>query len=236
MKVVTAQTKKALNDAIFMAEQDKSNLTEFERDLYGNSGRKVRHAINNVCNIKENSVYLELGIYRGSTLVSALYDSKVSTAYAVDDFTIDQKEAHPYRETGWNNVRNAFSELTTTHRLSKLLKPTIIESTADKVDVKKIVKKLDIIHYDLDEHHTNLESTIRHYIPILDKFTILLVSNWNSKGVRDAWKRLGQTPGLDIELIVEKQSSNTGDTANWYNGFSISVMELKATAKAETDD
>ena len=236
MKVVTAQTKKALNDAIFMAEQDKSNLTEFERDLYGNSGRKVKHAINNVCNIKENSVYLELGIYRGSTLISALYDTKVSTAYAVDDYTIDQKEGHPYRESGWNNVRNAFSELTTTHRLSNLLKPTIIESTADKVDVKKLVKKLDIIHYDLDEHHTNLESTMRHYIPILDKFTILLISNWNSKGVRDAWKRLGQTPGLDIELVVEKQSSNTGDTANWYNGFSISVIELKTAAKAETDD
>ena len=71
MKTITQVTKDKLADSFRQAELDKSNLREFDRDLYGASGRKIKHAINNICSIKDNLTYLELGVYRGSTLIAA---------------------------------------------------------------------------------------------------------------------------------------------------------------------
>ena len=107
--------KNSIIEAFHLAELDKSKLREVERDLYGNSGRKIRHTINNICSIKENAVYVELGVYRGSTLVAANYGNKL-ISYAIDDFSIDIKEADNYKETGWNNPRIAVKELIQKYR------------------------------------------------------------------------------------------------------------------------
>lgn len=240
MKVITQTIKDKIIESFHLAEQDKSNLREFDRDLYGSSGKKIKHAINNICSIKDNLTYLELGVYRGSTLIAANFRNTI-TSYAIDDYTIDQKEATPYREQGWNNPKQAVEDLLDRYRNSEKLQNPInlLNSEATKVNIKSIPKKIDIIHYDLDEHHANLESVLRHYLPIFDKYVILMVSNWNSLGVRNAYTRFSNTPGIEVELLKEKVSFTTGDSMNWYNGFSVSLISLgsiKEEKKEEVND
>lgn len=222
MKTITQLTKNKIIEAFHTAESDKSGLREFERDLYGASGRKTRHAINNICGIKEGLTYLELGVYRGSTLVAANYNNKLTT-YAVDDFTMDIKEPKQYKESGWNNARQATVDLLNRYKFSNV---NIIEEDAFKVDVKKIAKKVDIIHYDLDEHHANVEQILRKYLSVFDKHTVLMFSNWNSNGVRKAFAQFTKTPGIEIEPLFEKLSNNAGDNMNWYNGFAVFLFTL----------
>ena len=239
MKTITQVLKDKIAGSFHQAELDKSNLREFDRDLYGASGRKIKHTINNICAIKDNLTYLELGAYRGSTLIAANFRNNI-TSYVVDDFTIDPKEADPYKEQGWNNPRQALNDLLDRYRNSDKLTNmiNIIESEATKVNLKLIPRKIDIIHYDLEIHHANLESTLRYYLPVFDKYTILLVSNWNSQSVRAAYVRFKNTPGIDVELLNEKLSSNTGDSMNWFNGFSVSLITINAKdeKKEETND
>jgi hypothetical protein len=238
MKTMTQLIKSKITDSFHQAELDKSKLREFDRDLYGASGKKVKHAINNICSIKDNLTYLELGVYRGATLIAANFRNTITT-YAVDDFTIDQKEANPFNENSWSNPRFATEELIARYRSSDKLSNliTVIKEEATKVDLKNIPKKIDVLHYDLDEHHANLESVLRHYIPVLDKHTVLMVSNWNSKGVRNAYSRFSKTPGVEVELLNEKVSFTTADSDNWYNGFSVSLVTInKETKKEETND
>lgn len=229
MKTISEITKDNIKQAFYLAEQDKSNLREFERDLYGFSGRKVRHTINNICSIKDKMSYLELGVYRGSTLIAANFRTKVVQSYGIDDFTIDQKEANPYNENGWNNPRIVTEELLDRYKKEFKL-PTqvkLINSEARKVDLSTI-KKVDVIHYDLDEHHAGVESLLRYYLPVFDKHTILLISNWNSQGVRNSYKNFAKTPGLCVELVCEQLSFSTGNTENWYNGLSASLVSFES--------
>jgi hypothetical protein len=229
MKTVTQVLKDKISGSFHQAELDKSNLREFDRDLYGASGRKIKHAINNICNIKDNLSYLELGVYRGSTLIAANFRNNITT-YGIDDFTLDPKESEPYKESGWSNPRQALDDLIDRYRHSEKLTNVIniINCEANKVDTKLIPKKIDIIHYDLETHHADLESTLRHYLPVFDKHTLLLVSNWNSTGVRNSYKRFCNSPGIEVEMLNEKLSHTTADGMNWYNGFSVSLVTINA--------
>lgn len=240
MKTVTQVLKDKVKDSFRLAELDRSNLREFDRDLYGASGRKIKHCINNICAVKDNLTYLELGVYRGSTLIAANFRNNITT-YAVDDYTIDQKEANPYKESGWTNPRQAVVDLVERYRNSEKLQNIInlIDSEATKTNLKSIPKKVDLVHYDLEEHHANLESVLRYFIPVFDKHFILMVSNWNSQGVRTAFKRFSNTPGIEVELLEEKVSHTTGDSLNWYNGFSVSLVtigSMKEEKKEEKND
>lgn len=239
MKIITQVIKDKIIESFHQAESDKSNLREFDRDLYGASGKKIKHAINNICNIKDSLTYLELGAYRGSTLIAANFRNNISS-YVIDDFTIDAKEAEPYKEQGWNNPRQALNDLINRYRSSEKLQNSIniIESEATKVNLKLIPKKIDIIHYDLETHHANLESVLRYFLPVFDKHTILLISNWNSQSIRAAYSRFKNSPGIDVELLNEKLSHTTGDSMNWYNGFSASLVTInsKEDKKEEIND
>lgn len=237
MKTITQVTKDKLADSFRQAELDKSNLREFDRDLYGASGRKIKHAINNICSIKDNLTYLELGVYRGSTLIAANFKNDITT-YAVDDYTIDPKEANPYKEEGWTNPRMAVVDLINRYRQSEKLQNIInlIDSEATKVNLKSIAKKIDIVHYDLEEHHCNLESVLRYYLPVFDKYVVLLISNWNSSSVRTAYTRFANTPGVEVELLNEKLSHTTADGMNWYNGFSLSLVNINAVKEEKKEE
>lgn len=240
MKTITPVLKNKIAESFHQAELDKSNLREFDRDLYGASGRKIKHAINNICNIKDNLTYLELGVYRGSTLIAANFRNNITT-YAIDDYTIDQKEANPFKEDGWTNPKRAVIDLIDRYKSSDKLQNIInlIDSEATKANLKTIPKKVDIIHYDLDEHHANLESVLRYYIPVFDKYVVLMVSNWNSQGVRNAFARFAKTPGIEVEILNEKLSHTTADSMNWYNGFSVSLVTInsvKDEKKEESND
>jgi hypothetical protein len=63
-----------------------------------------------------------------------------------------------------------------------------------------------------------------------------MVSNWNSLGVRNAYTRFAKTPGIEVELLNEKLSSTTGDSMNWYNGFSVSLITLNASKEEKKDE
>lgn len=232
MKIITQQTKDIIKEAFYLAELDKSKLREFDRDLYGNSGNRIKHTINNICGFKENLVYVELGVYRGSTLIAANYQNKL-ISYGIDDFTIDMKEGDWYKETGWNNPKIAVKELLDRYKFSNV---TLFESEATKLDIKKIPKKIDILHYDLDQHHANVEQVLRHYILSFDKYTILLISNWNSIHIRNSFANFAyRTPDIEVEKIAEQLSSTTGDSLNWYNGFAAFVFNFKTKETEKTN-
>jgi hypothetical protein len=227
MKTISEVTTQNIKQAFYDAEQDKSNLREFERDLYGFSGAKIRHTINNICSIKEKMSYLELGVYRGSTLIAANFRTNVVQSYGIDDFTIDHKEATPYKPEGWSNPRIVAEDLLERYKkeFSTQTQVKLINSEARKTELSQL-RKVDIIHYDLEEHHAGVESTLRYFLPKFDKHVILLISNWNSAGVRTSYKNFAKTPGLKVELVEEKLSSSTGNTETWYNGFSASLVSF----------
>jgi hypothetical protein len=226
MKIITTILKNKIAQAFMDAEGDVSGLTDRERELYGYSGVRTRNLINNLCDIKNDLTYLELGCYRGATLIAATFRNKI-TAYAVDDFTIDTKEGKPYKETGWSNPRLALDDLMGRYlsRDCKDSRVQLINSPAMKVNLDTINMPIDIVHYDLDLHHADINDCLTYFAPVLDKHFVLVISNWNSSGLKDSYQRLLDNDMFEVEIVYSKDNGHTADTENWYNGVALATVK-----------
>ena len=107
--------------------------------------------LNNLCS-KDATRYLELGTYRGSTLISALYGNLKSHAVGVDDFSYDFREPKKIApdDNGWSNVKSGLYDILKKYELiddipSKNLK--IIESKFEDISWSS-QPKVDLIFCD----------------------------------------------------------------------------------------
>ena len=94
MKQETIDLTNFIDKAIYNAERLDSNIN-IERliKIRGFNSERVRHLLNNLCKLQD-TVYLDIGCYRGLSIVSALWGNK-ATGYAVDTFTHNYLEAKP---------------------------------------------------------------------------------------------------------------------------------------------
>ena len=65
-----------VKQSIQNAELGISQLNSKILNLEGMSSDKVRHFLNNICSL-EHGNYLEIGVWKGSTFISALYKNKL---------------------------------------------------------------------------------------------------------------------------------------------------------------
>jgi hypothetical protein len=79
---------KHLEKCILLSKLGVSNLNKDIFYLDGMSSPKVRMLLNNLCD-RPNTRYLEIGLWKGSTLVSALYNNAkhIDLAIAIDNFS-----------------------------------------------------------------------------------------------------------------------------------------------------
>ena len=71
--------------SILNAYSNQSNLTEDVLSVEGMSGNKTRHLYNNICNLN-NANYLEIGTWKGSSFISAMYNNTNTKGYCVDNW------------------------------------------------------------------------------------------------------------------------------------------------------
>jgi hypothetical protein len=72
--------------ALNCANTNQTKLTEKQlKKVKGLSGEKIRILLNEL--IKEDTNYLEVGTFTGSTFINAMYGNKPKSAFAVDSFS-----------------------------------------------------------------------------------------------------------------------------------------------------
>ena len=134
-----------------MSDAERSKLTDSERELHGQSSIKLKSLLNNLC-AKDGTRYLELGVYKASTLMSAVYGNKNIEAVGVEDFTFDYREPKKYMEEGWPNMRSHMYDTLQKYQFvddvnSENIK--IIESNFADVSWSS-QQKFDVIFFDLE--------------------------------------------------------------------------------------
>lgn len=77
--------KEIIKQSVSDAEQGKSRIDSPVLAIDGMSSPKVRHLLNNICHYMEDTRYLEIGTWKGSTLISAAYKNQ-GTYIGVDNF------------------------------------------------------------------------------------------------------------------------------------------------------
>jgi hypothetical protein len=199
--------------AIEQALERKSLITEGVLNIDGMSSPKVRHFFNNLIHgIGEDARYLEVGLWKGSTFISALYNNNYRYAVGIENFSQWNETS---RDECLINLKDFLG--------APNLKTELIE---DRFEDVVIDKKFNVFFYDgyhsTEAHEYAFDIANKN----LDDSFVMIVDDWNWEGVRvGTWKainKLHYTLPRFWELYAQ---SGRGDLENWWNGLFVAVVE-----------
>lgn len=195
--------------SIETAELGASKLTSEILNLEGMSSNKVRHFLNNICSL-ENGHYLEIGVWKGSTFISALYQNNLEYAVAIDNWSLFAGPKQIFK----NNIARFLQDGTY----------NFYEADCFKLDLKKIPNKINIYFYD-GGHTTNEQKlAFTYYNDIFADTFIAIVDDYNWSEVQDGTQQAFQELGYNVLFERFLPSSRNGDTASWWNGIYVAVI------------
>jgi hypothetical protein len=210
------ETYKTLIETAFInAENNISKNINDIINMEGMSGTKTRHFYNNLLNT-EDSRYLEIGTWKGSSVCSAMCGNKAKVV-CIDN---------------WSEFGGPKSEFLVNFEKFKGENQAIfIENDCYKVDVSKL-PKFNIYMYDGNHTNESHYKALLHYYNCLDDVFIFIVDDWNWKDVRDG--TLNSIEKLKLKILYEKEIRLTWDNSHtpqpqakdtWWNGIYVAILK-----------
>lgn len=203
--LLVTHVKKSISNAKKMTSKLKDPEI-FKID--GMSTPKVRHFLNNICSLP-NCRYLEIGVWKGSTWVAALYQNheNILEATAIDN---------------WSQFGNPTAEFL--HNCDKFLclnQYKFLDADSFKVDPLTLFNTpVNIYFYDGCHLQESQRKAFTYYNAILDDVFIAIIDDWNSEV-----HRIGTYQAFDelkYEILFE-ESLPSGENQFW-NGQYVAVI------------
>lgn len=209
-----------IENAFKLVEIGTTKLTNDILSIDGMSGKKTKMFYNNLLAFNTKINYLEIGVWKGSTFISAMFNNKNIYGYALDSFS----NFSVGKSTFLNNVSNY---------LINNEKYIVIEKDCfDGIADDLISQKIQVYLYDaghcVDDH---IKSLI-HYLPILDDIFIFIVDDWNYDDVRKG--TIESIKLSNVTILYEKEIRLTYDNSttpipllhtDYWNGMYIAVLK-----------
>lgn len=198
--------------SIEQAEECHSQITEQIASLEGMSGWKVRHFLNNLCSLPR-TVYLEIGTWKGSTLIPALYANQetVIDAIAIDNWG----EFGGPKEEFQANVAHFIPDAPL----------RFYHADSFHFSIREVVKHpVNVYFYDGGHLQEQQELAFTYYNDVLDDVFIAVIDDWNwghvLSGTFTAFHKLNYT------VLYEKMlyTNANGDNYGWWNGIYVAVI------------
>jgi hypothetical protein len=213
--VFSAKVKTALNRAIV----GEGKLSPELLSIDGMSGKKYRMLINNLIESIADARYLEIGVWQGSTLCSAIYKNKVR-ALAIDN---------------WTQFGGPCDRFYNHLALFKgpEAKVSFLETDFRVVDFPSI-GKFNVYFFDGPHHPIDQRDGVLLAQPALDDQFIMIVDDWNWPQVRDGTLQGIAEAGLQLDHVVEIRTTLdntapplTGPASDWHNGYFIAACSKR---------
>jgi len=201
--------------SIVHAEMGISRLPKEALDIPGMSSPKVRHLLNNLCSLPETS-YLEIGCWKGSTLVAALAGNSME-AIAFDNWSELWQNGNSPREDFFLNV--------TPYLQNGSLRFFERDCFALGELSPFFQKPINVYFYDGNHSTSCQKKAFTVFNSILDDCFIAIVDDWNWEFVqqetRDAFHELG------YQILFEQSflTDFNGDDQTWWNGLYVVVIQ-----------
>ena len=174
---------------------------------------KVRHLLNNLCTLP-NARYLEIGVYRGSTFISALYEN---TNNLLDAIAIDN-----WSEYG--SQKSIFYDACIKYLDKKSFRFYELDSFA--VNTHDVFShQINIYFYDGNHSFDAQRKAFTYYNEIFSDVFIALVDDWNVSWVRGGTKKAFEELGYTVLFEQELPARFNEDRENWWNGLYVAVIK-----------
>ena len=215
--------------AIDNAVDNNSNFNPEGYDVLGLSSAKVRHFLNNLCNVP-GTVFVDAGTYMGSTLFAALMGNKDVKAYAIDDYSAGvvkpkRKDLHAQYEI--DNpvdafVQNAEKWMNTDCSVGLSVRPI------HEVEYNPEYRP-DVVFYDADNQDERMLINLEKIHSQTTDNYILVVDDANFEVVMETTEKFLEDKHVVFERkILTKELEDAGD---WWNGVYILVIDKTVEGK-----
>ncbi len=187
-------------------------------DVEGMTSQRVRHLLHRfVSCLAPHQTYLEIGCYRGATLISALLDQQVR-AFACDKWSASNS-ADDNRRAFWANIKKYSS---------RLPKPIIRDMDCWELAKEKDPfngNKISIYFYDGDHTaHAHYDAVLK-FCRFWSSQLIYIVDDWNHPTVRrGTWYGMHEIRPQHLDFR-ELSADRNGDTKKFWNGVGVFYLE-----------
>jgi hypothetical protein len=208
--------KKSIEDS----DNRVSKLSNDILNMEGMSGKKTRHLYNNICSLP-GANYLEIGTWKGSSFVSALYGNDINSI-AVDNWS------------EFNGPKNEF--IKNVELFCPNTKYNFIEKDCfeiKKEDILNIYDSVDIYLFDGNHSYESQKKAITYYKNFFSSYIIIIIDDFRSdtpnwanvkKGTIDGIEESGLIIHFQREIITYQESNGADE---YWNGVGIFVCEVK---------
>jgi hypothetical protein len=194
--------------AVTLGWLENSKLTQEIMDIDGMSSPKVRHFLNHVTAFPECR-YLEIGCWKGSTLISALYGNP----------------AHHWAVDNWSQFDGPRDQLVANFKKFIGSDPNLIDRDAFSLDpVAAGITGVNVYFYDGDHSDVSHRKAITHYLPSMANEFILIVDDWSVESrqieTRDAIAETG------LKILAEHTLPGVNNSRKlWWCGLWVAVLQ-----------
>ena len=231
-------TEAFIDAALELSDSGISKISERERELFGLSSTRLRTLLNNLCS-KPNTSYLELGVYKGATLVSALYGNTNVKAIGVDNYKYDEREPKKWAPEGtiWENIKSQLHD-----NLKRYSDPdlsvnvnniTILEKDFADVDWSTQPKS-DICFFDINPVSTKeYDVFFNEVLKSLKPESLIIFSNYsNDKSAKELDAAIAaHEDKVTVNWKRHRISGGLSDSTQYYSGILILGVKKVAAGK-----
>ncbi len=224
---MTVLTSQIVDEAIAFALNPDKPLPEKVLALQGYSSPMVRHLLNKLCS-NDRIGYLEVGVWKGSTHIAALYGNDLEKSVAIDNFSetwgfSDEGVAGYLPDTA---LSRRAAERDFRRNCKRLLGRVPWLLTKDFLDAAEVLplNTFNVYLYDGDHANLSQEQALTEMIDALTDTFVFIVDDWAFEGVRAGTFEGIEECGLQTLATWELEADYVGDVEKWWNGLGIFLL------------
>ena len=208
--------------ALTKSKNNESKISEKTKNLPGLTSEKVKHFINNLCELPDCK-YLEAGVFQGSIFAAAVERNDL-VATAIDNFSessIMPMDSNVNINSEKGNNKEIFLRNIKDLVLNKQV--NIIDSNVFEADLNKISLKNNVIFMDIEHTYESHYNFLNKFYEKIDNTFVYVVDDWNWLQVRDATFK--SIEDLKLKTLFKEEIFTKGEDKNdYWNGLGIFVL------------
>lgn len=208
--------------ALTKSKNNESKISEKTKNLPGLTSEKVKHFINNLCELPDCK-YLEAGVFQGSIFAAAVERNDL-VATAIDNFSessIIPMDSNVNINSEKGNNKEIFLRNIKDLVLNKQV--NIIDSNVFETDLNKISLKSNVIFMDIEHTYESHYNFLNKFYEKIDNTFVYVVDDWNWLQVRDATFK--SIEDLKLKTLFKEEIFTKGEDKNdYWNGLGIFVL------------